>query len=84
LVLGSLLGFIFRFLVLFFVVVGVWFCGSPTALKCFSVGGFREKGKKKKKQAQSLDSKWFGEKNKIVENFFYLSRFEAQKIDKND
>jgi hypothetical protein len=59
-----------------FVVVWVcwwfWFgflCSLP-ALKALWNGGFRGKGKKKKKQAKSLDSKGFEKKIKNVENFF--------------
>jgi hypothetical protein len=44
--LGSLFGFIFCFLFSFFVVVLVCFFGSPTALKCLSVEGFKEKWKR--------------------------------------
>jgi hypothetical protein len=53
-------------------VVWFWFgfmCSLP-ALKALWNVGFRGKGRKKKKQAKSLDSKGFGEKNKNVENFF--------------
>jgi hypothetical protein len=44
--------------------------GSLPALKALWNGGFRGKGKKKKKQAKSLDSKGFEKKIKNVENFF--------------
>ena len=43
---------------------------SLPALKALWNGGFKGGRRKKKKQAQSLDSKGFGEKNKIVGNFF--------------